>query len=308
MRLTGRRVLAFGTAGAQGSGLVPALLARGAVPVRATSRPERAERWRAAGEQAVVADITDPDAVVRAAEEHRVAAVTAHIPLPLTVEGSGSGDGSAAVIASIRALREAGLTVTVNVGAPVAPPGVPDVYRNRPVAESLIATGASVLTPTLYLDNHAAPWSLSRIAAGELFYPRPASDPVAWISAADLGRAATAALAEDLLGELLVLAGPQVLTFDDLAVEFGAGLGRELRFVGVTPAEFGDALRPLLGDRAAAGVRAAYESQSPEPNPLVAPAVADATWARLGIVATTARDWAATVLRPAFEAFAAGRG
>lgn len=287
MELNGARVLVFGTAGAQGSGLVPAVTARGAVPVRATTSPERAREW----DGAVVADLTDPASVLAAADG--VDAVALHLPLGVPAPEP--------VLASVRALRERGLPVTVNLGTPVSPPGAPDPFGVRPTADAVLATGATALTPTAYLENHAAPWALAPIARGELVYPRPATDPLAWIAAADLGTAAIAALAADVAGELLALAGPAVLTFDELAAEIGAGLGRPVAFRRVSAQEYGDLLRPVLGDGAAQGVAAAYGSMPEEPNPLMG-RDASAVWARLGVAPTPVREWAAAVLRPALDA------
>src|SRR3982750_3708385 len=83
MSLSGKSVLIFGSDGAQGSGLAPALLESGAVPIRAPRRPERAGQWRAAGGASVVADLTDAGAVVAAAKESEAFAVAGHLPLAL---------------------------------------------------------------------------------------------------------------------------------------------------------------------------------------------------------------------------------
>lgn len=291
MEIDGARVLAFGTAGAQGSGLVEAITAQGGAAVRATSRPDRARQWTAGGHAAVVADLTDVDTVTAAAGG--VDAAVLHVPL-----GLGSPEGAAAVVDGIRALRACGLPVTVNLGSPVPPAAAPDPFGVRPLADAVLATGAAALTPTAYLDNHAAPWALATLGRGELVYPRPAADVLAWIAARDLGAAAVAALAADIAGELLVLAGPARLTFDELAAEIGTGIGRPVVFRRVTAPEYGELLRPVVGDGAADGVAAAYGAMPEEPNPLMAPD-ATAVWARLGVTPTPARNWAATVLAPA---------
>lgn len=287
MELHGARVLAFGTAGAQGSGLAPALTSRGASVLRATTSEERARQWP----DAVLADLTDPATVLAAADG--VDAVALHLPL-----GLGAPEAVAAVLRSVAALRERDLPVTVNLGTPVPPAGAPDPFGARPTADAVLAAGATALTPTGYLENHAAPWAVGPIARGELLYPRPAGDPLAWIAAADLGTAAAAALAVGITGELLVLAGPEVLTFDELAAEIAAGIGRPVAFRSVTAAEYGALLAPIVGPDAARNVEAAYGSMPAEPNPLMAPD-ASATWARLGVTPTRARDWAATTLHPA---------
>ncbi len=288
MDLDGRTVLAFGTAGAQSAALPAALRRAGATPRRATTDPDRAARWTADGEDAVVADLTDTDAVLAAADG--AAAVAAHLPLRV-------GPGMPAVAASLGAVRRAGLPVAVNTGTPVPPAGAPDPFGARPMAEGLLAAGITVLTPTGYLENHAAPWALDGLRRGRLVYPRPAGDRLAWIAARDMAAALVAALAHDVGGELLALAGPQVLTFDELAAEIARGTGREVVFSRVSPREYGDLVRPVLGDEAAAGVAGAYAAMPEEPNPLMAPDAAPA-WARLGLTPTPAATWAAEELGP----------
>jgi uncharacterized protein YbjT (DUF2867 family) len=292
VELDGAHVLAFGTDGAQGSGLVEALAARGAQAVRASHRPERVEAWRAEGVPAVGADLTDPASVRGAVSASGATAAALHVPLGASAPGAAE-----AVVASVRGLLEAGLPVAVNLGTPVGPPGAPDPFGARALASALTGAGAAVATPTGYLENHAAPWALRPLRRGELVYPRPADDELAWITAHDVTAALVAALAADAGGELLVLAGPQRLSFDALAAEIAAGTGREVVFRSITPAEYGDLLRPVLGDGPADGVTAAYSSMPPGPNPLMSPDAAP-TWQRLGVSPTPARDWAARHLAP----------
>lgn len=287
MELDGARVLVFGTTGAQGAGLPAAVHAAGGVPVRASSQADQVRAWRQAGLAGTLADLGAPDTVAAAAKEADAAAL--HLPISLA--------DRAGLLASVRALRDAGLPVTVNLGSPVPPDGAPDVMGARSLAAAVVATGAVALTPTAYLENHAAAWALGPIAAGELVYPRPAEDVIAWVAAADLARAAVAALAADLGGELLTLAGPEPLTFPELAAELGAGLGRPLRFRRIAPGEYGDLLRPVVGPEVAAGVAGAYGSMPEEANPLMAPD-AGPVWDRLGLRPTPARRWAADTLAP----------
>ncbi len=288
MDLDGRTVLAFGTAGAQSAAVPAALRRAGATPRRATTAPDRAARWTAAGEGAVVADLTDTAAVLAAAEG--VAAVAAHLPLRV-------GPGMPAVAASLAAVRRTGLPVAVNTGTPVPPPGAPDPFGARPLAEGLLAEGVAVLTPTAYLENLAAPWALDALRGGRLVYPRPAGDRLAWIAARDVAAALVAALAHDVTGELLALAGPQVLTFEELAAEIGRGLGRDVAFSRVSAEDYGEMVRPVLGDEAAAGVAGAYAAMPEEPNPLMTPDAA-ASWARLRLSPTPAAVWAREELAP----------
>ncbi len=295
MELQGARVLAFGTSGDQGAGLVDALRDRGAVPVVASSRPEAVARLRGGGAEAVHADLTAPGDVAAAAREAGADAAVLHVPLAVSMRG-----GAGAVVESVGALTAAGLPAAVNLGTALPPPGAPDPFRAGALADGLLGAGAVVLAVTAYLENHATPWALGPLSRGELVYPRPAGDPVAWLTARDVTAAAVAALAGDVDGRALQLGGPEVLTFDELAAELGAGLGRQLAFRRVTPDEYADLLRPVLGPGAAAGVAAGYAAMPEEPSPHMAPDSA-AAWAEVGLSPTRARDWAARVLAPHLE-------
>lgn len=301
MQLADTTVLALGTTGAQGSGLLDALAARGARAVRVTSDPAKADAWRADGQAAATADLGDPASLVAAAASTGARAAVLHVPI-----GLGSPDGVAAVVASVAALREAGLAVAVNVGGPVPAEGSPDPTGRRPLADSVSATGAAVVAPTAYLENHLAPWAAGPVAAGELLYPRPVDDVIAWIAARDVTAAAVAALAGDRGGELVPLAGPQPLTFAALAEELGAGLEAPLAFREVGPEEYGAMLEPFLGPAAAQGVAGMYGSMPRTPDPSLSPQVGD-VWSSLGLVPTTARRWAAEVLAPVLAAHAGPR-
>ncbi|MGF1663276.1 MAG: hypothetical protein ACFCVG_12575 [Kineosporiaceae bacterium] len=129
MDLTGQRVLVIGSAGAQGSGLVPAVHARGGVPVRVTSSEARAAELRAASEEVVVADLAVAGAVASAVADTGAAAVAGIMPL-----GFGDPERGPLAVGSYLAARGAGVPVAVNIGTPVPPPGAPDVMGGGAVA------------------------------------------------------------------------------------------------------------------------------------------------------------------------------
>ncbi|MGL5910425.1 MAG: hypothetical protein ACRCZP_10530 [Phycicoccus sp.] len=288
-------VLAFGIAGSQGTGLVDALQERGAVPVQVSSRPEQVTAWRSEGRQAALGDLRDASGLSDLAREVAADAAVLHTPLSL------GPDGAAAVVESVRSLRDRGLRVAVNVGTPVPAEGAPDPFGARSVAAALAASGAVVVAPTAYLENHVAPWALGPISRGELVYPRPADDRVAWVATRDVTAAAVAALGAGAEGRVLPVAGPEVLTFEELATAVSDAVGRAVRFRRVDADEWAALLTPVLGEAAAAGVAAAYRAMPEQPNPALSQD-ASATWQLLGITPRTARDWAAETLVPVLTA------
>jgi hypothetical protein len=56
-------------------------------------------------------------------------------------------------------------------------------------------------------------------------------------------------------------------TGDELTAELGEALGLELRWETIAPREFGERLRPFLGDHAAEGTAAVYEMMAAGPTP-----------------------------------------
>lgn len=289
-RLAGQRVLAFGVRGSQGSGLARAIVDAGASPVLISSDPGQVRLWQANGIEAADIDLRNPDTALAAAESTGAAAAIMHLPLSL-------GPANSDAVDSALAMADVGLAVSVNVGTPIPPAGAPDPFSVRDLVARLEGR-TSVLGVTAYLENLAAPWSLRALGDGVLRYPRPADDPIAWITALDVTRAGVAA-ADRAEPTTYQLAGPEVLTFNRLAARLGDGLGRSVTFERVSPAEFADSVRPFIGD-AADGVGAAYQAMPEQPNPLMAPD-ASAAWAQLGIVPIDAAGWADMVVAPMLE-------
>lgn len=286
MELRGARVLVFGTAGSQGAGLAELAAELGAVPVRVSSDPERVAAWRRAGRQAELADLTRPDTIAAVAAGARAAVLHP----PASIDPSRR---LTALLFSVGVLRDAGLRVVVSVGGPVPPAHVPDVLGVRTLAEVLVGDGATILAPTAYLESYAAPWALGSLLAGELVSHRPHDAAVAWLSARDVNRAALAALAGGIEGEVIPLAGPAVLSFAHLARELGAGIGRPLSFRRIRAVEFERLLGASLGPTAAALLSVAHGEADALPA-----GVTPGSWQRLGLVPTPAAEWAASHLAP----------
>jgi uncharacterized protein YbjT (DUF2867 family) len=208
----------------------------------------------------------------------------------------GGPDGAGAEQRIVQALNDAGvghLVVNTGMALPDDPIGVPMLDGRVAWVGELLAQGATVLMPTGYLENFSAPWSRPHVAAGELRYPRPADDPVAWVSADDVGAATAAALARPGVsrGRRFRLAGPQVLTFTEVAAVLSDVLGRPVTFRQITGREYGEMVGAVLGPELGAAIGAGYDQMPPFPNPLLAP---DTTPARtdLGITFTPLATWA----------------
>ena len=125
----------------------------------------------------------------------------------------------------------------------------------RLIASEAEVPVVTVLAPTAYLENLSAPWSAERVVRdGGLAYPLPAEAPMAWVATADVGLAAVRAVDAAVAGWFALPGNPY--TGEALAAELSEALGVALRWEQLTPSEFGERLRPHLGDHAADGTAA----------------------------------------------------
>lgn len=168
-----------------------------------------------------------------------------------------------------KAAREAGLGRLVYNSNTRIPDRTTNVaaFETRRLAEtvfreSLAHSGVEVVAvrPPVYLDNLFSPWNgPALVNEGVLAYPLPADAPTAWISHRDMAEAVCAALTvEGVAGRTFDIGGARTLTGDELAVAFGRGLGREIRYVHLEPRVFEQGLAQTLGAESAAGIAGIY--------------------------------------------------
>lgn len=270
-----RPVLVYGAAGARGSAVAHGLLDRGR-RVRVLGHvphPGAAavlDAVAARGAEVVPGDLDDPASLVAAS----VGARHVFLHPPLVGRPDRTLEQMAAALQAAQAAGVERVVLATNSALPPDPCGVPAVEVNRDVEALLAGTDVPgvVLRPTLYLGNLLAPWSLPRILErGELAYPLPEHVPVSWLAPEDAAEAAVLALTADLTAELTAgrtdgvgdrlvvpLGGPRPVGGPELAQAVAAAAGREVHYVAVSPGAFGDALAPVLGPEAAAGVAELY--------------------------------------------------
>jgi nucleoside-diphosphate-sugar epimerase len=201
-----------------------------------------------------------------------------------------------------RAAEAAGVAQLVINASSVVPPepvGVPFLdARHRAAAAAL--PRVTMLQPTTYLENLSAQWSAERIIHdGAIAYPVPGDVPMAWVATADVAAAIERAISREVAG-WFALPGPHA-TGHDVAEAIGAAIGRRVRWHTLTPDEYGELLRPHLGDHAAEGTAAVYRmlaASPPAPAPDQEPARAALDWAPRD-VATWAREVAWPLARAA---------
>jgi uncharacterized protein YbjT (DUF2867 family) len=270
-----KTIAVHGATGSQGAPIAAAFLAAGHV-VRPVTRATGADLLDRAS---LITAYTGADAVV--------------LTLPIAYDERALAMAENAA----RAAEAAGVRqLVLNTSGPIPPErtGVPFQDARRIASEAAVPV-MTALMPTVYLENLSAPWSAGSVVGdGVLAYPVPGSVPMAWVATADVGGAAVRAVDDDVAGWFALPGNPY--TGDELAAELGEALGRSLRWEQLTPREFGERLRPHLGDHAAEGTAAVYEfmaSAPPPPAPDPRPAIDALGWAP-----RRAAEWAAEVAWP----------
>ena len=96
----------------------------------------------------------------------------------------------------------------------------------------------TVLRSTWFAQNFSEDYWLEQVQAGELALPA-GNTPEPFVDASDIADVAVAALTDDRhVGELYELTGPRLLTFAEAVREISGAVGREVRYVPVSIAEF----------------------------------------------------------------------
>lgn len=126
-------------------------------------------------------------------------------------------------------------------------------------------TGVSfaVIAPHLYLENLLLPIMFEPVKAeGVLRYPLRADYPVSWSSHLDIAEVAERLLTDTSVTGIVGVGQSPGITGVELARGFSKHFGREVKFEGITPEQFGEMLAPLIGAGAAAGVVAGYQAKA----------------------------------------------
>lgn len=284
-------VLVFGSTGTQGRPVAGLLLEEGYAVRAVTRNPEAAAGLTARGAQVVAADLNDPDAVRAAAQ----GADRVFLHLPLSFGAPGAAERARAAIDALVAAGVRQIVFSTSGPVPDAPQGIPGLDDRVAVLRHVLDTGVgTVLKPTGFMENFAAPWSAERLAAGELAYPRPPELQVAWVTNDDVAAAALAAMRDPAtVGQVFVLAGPEALDGPAAADRLARGLGRPVTYREIDGTEFAEMMTPYLGAETAKAIGSGYDQMPRFQDPMMIPDGGPAA-AALGIRLTPLEEWART--------------
>lgn len=242
-----KTVTVFGASGRQGLAQIRQLLAQG-FWVRAVSRsPERFYTDEFEGVCAVRADYNNLDSLVKACGN----ADGVFFTHPMFEDAIHVNDHIARVG---EAAKEAGvkrLVYNTSSWVPDAPCGQP-AYDGNLVRENIFAASGvplTVIRPVLFMDNLLTNW-VKPVLIGEGLYKYPHGPTIKanWISLDDVAKFMIAALnRDDLIGERIVIGGPQALLPDEIASALSEALGKTISFEYMTPRHFGELMYDLFG-------------------------------------------------------------
>lgn len=148
---------------------------------------------------------------------------------------------------AISALVEAAITSGARRLVLLSGRGEPQVLPSeRAVRESRLAW--TIIRGAFFAQNFSEGHFAEPIRSGEFAFPgATAGEP--FVDLEDVADIATLALTSDAhAGQVYDVTGPRLLTFAEAVLEIAQASGRTIRYVPVTPAEYGGALRGILPD------------------------------------------------------------
>lgn len=283
-------VIVAGATGVQGRPIVDALLARGWT-VKALTR--QAALALPSGAEAVSGDLGDIESLSTALS----GADAMVLLLPLIFDEAQVTGYARNVVAAARAAGLRRIVFDTSAPVPDAPVGVPAIDVKR-AAETVLRAAdldLTVVRPTIYMGNLAAPWTAPGIANDRtVAYPLAAGTACAWITWEDAAACVAAALDDRAtIGGTYDIGGPEALTGAEVAAAFEAAHGMPHAYVGVPLEVFEAGLSQAIGTEAGREIAALYRWLNAGGADHLA-AAAGGT-AALGVQATPMRDWAVHV-------------
>lgn len=243
-----RTVAVFGASGRQGIAQMNALLEHGYWPRGLMRNPAKFPGDVPDGAALMAADYKDEASLERA-----MTGADAVFLTPPSFTEVGQGFANAVRVATIaKAVGVKRLILNTSMYVPDEPMGEP-IYDSRLALENALeATGIAltVFRPVLFMDNLLTDWVRPKLASeGKFIYPHNPQMQANWICLEDVGQFMTKALDDDsLIGERMVIGGPDTYCPGDVAKILGDVLGKEVAYEQSTPREFGTLLNDIFGD------------------------------------------------------------
>ncbi|QHC86179.1 hypothetical protein AS589_15975 [Empedobacter brevis] len=254
------RILVFGATGSQQFNVIGEAKKKGAEVIAATSSENSFEKLTQAGATPVLANLADADKINEITKGVDAIAFMIPVSLPNPSDGFQYSKNviDAAKANGVKKIvwNTSGWLETQKIGSPVD-----DVKLD--VLDYLKNSGVDyvIIEPTIYMENMMGPFCAPFITnEKKLAYPTPEAMPIGWIASRDVSAFVVEAIYnENLKADSFKISGLENLKGNDLATAFSKGTGEEIVYYPQKPKEFGDILKPMVGEAGANSVAAYYE-------------------------------------------------
>jgi len=254
-------ILVFGATGSQQFNVIEEAKKKGAEVLAATSSEKSFEKLAKAGATPVVANLSDVEKINEITKGVDAIAFLIPVSLPNPFDGLQYAKNviDAAKTNGVKKIvwNTSGWLESQKVGSPVD-----DVKLD--VQEYLKNSGVDyvIIEPTIYMENMMGPFCAPFISnEKKLAYPTPEAMPIGWIASRDVSAFVVEAIYnESLKADNFKISGLQNLKGNELASEFSDGVGETISYYPQKPQEFGEIMKPMVGEAGASSVAAYYEN------------------------------------------------
>lgn len=288
------KILVFGATGSQQFNVIGEAKKKGADVIAATSSANSFEKLEHAGATPVLANLADAVKINEITKGIDAIAFMIPVSLPNPFDGLQYAknviDAAKANSVSKIVWNTSGWLESQKIGS-----AVDDLKLD--VRDYLIASGIDyvIIEPTIYMENMMGPFCAPFIAnEKKLAYPIPESMPIGWIASKDVCAFIVEAIYNpDLKADIFKISGLENLRGNELASAFSKGIGEEIIYHVQPPKEFGNIMRPFVGDAGASSVAGYYEGlQNSTDFPSKFNAQMDEILRKLPVKMTSVSDWA----------------
>lgn len=255
------KILVFGANGSQQFNVIGEAKKKGAEVVAATSSEASFEKLQHAGATPVLANMSDAFKMQEITKDIEAIAFMVPVSLPNPLDGLQYAKNviDAAKANSVK-------KIVWNTSGWLAPQkiGIPGEDVKLDIRDYLKNSGIDyvIIEPTIYMENMMGPFCAPFVKnEKKLAYPTPEAMPIGWIASRDVSAFVVEAIYNARLkADTFQISGLENLKGNALAEQFSKGVGEKIVYHTQPAKEFGDILKPYVGEAGAAGVASFYES------------------------------------------------
>jgi len=255
------KILVFGATGSQQFHVIGEAKKKGAEVLAVTSSEKSFEKLKQAGATPILANMSDADKMQEITKNIDAIAFIIPVSLPNPLDGLQYAKNV------IDAAKINGVNKIVwNTSGWLSPNkiGIPGEDVKLDIKEYLINSGIDyvIIEPTIYMENMMGPFCAPFVKnEKKLAYPTPEAMPIGWIASRDVSAFVVEAIYNsNLKADTFQISGLKNLKGNELAEEFSKGVNDKIVYYPQPPKEFGEILKPFVGEAGAAGVTSYYES------------------------------------------------